>query len=213
MIVMTQHRSRGYLTSIVYNINRLSFSDATLDWNEWNLLYYLGHWSRREGEPPQRPLRPDPVAPVFGSRVSGVNTVAQNTTTRYHVEEDDGKQHVVVTEEDDVEEQVVDDVGGQDVEQHVRGEGVEAVEQQLSGGGGVWWWDTSLPLGLASIAECQQMHHLGQNSHPLFFDRVLKCYDSHHAGYATLRDMVTMLLNLLCNSVLQEVPKTACCHS
>lgn len=208
MIVVPQHRSRGYSVSIRYTLHHAAFSDATFDWNEMTLLYYLDRWSRRGGEAPLRPLRPDPEAPVFVSGVSGMDTVAQNTTWQHvadgvvklHVKEEDVKQHVHVGKE--AVQHVVDDV-----EQQVRGQSVD----QLSGGGGVLWWDTSLPLGLASIADCQQLYQLGQDLHPLYLGNILKCYDNQHAGTATLGDMVTMLLNLLCNSVLQ-VPKSACCH-
>ncbi|KAK3890062.1 hypothetical protein Pcinc_005977 [Petrolisthes cinctipes] len=112
-----------------------------------------------------------------------------------------------VTEGEDVVQHVTK---GKEVVQHVAADGVDQLTVRESEVG-VWWWDTSLPLGLASITECQQLYHLGLTSHPLYKSKFLKCTDRHHAGTATLGDQVTMLLNFLCNSVL-SVPKNACCH-
>ncbi|KAK3865470.1 hypothetical protein Pcinc_028931 [Petrolisthes cinctipes] len=112
-----------------------------------------------------------------------------------------------VTEGEEVVQHVTE---GEEVVQHVAADGVDQLSVRESGVG-VWWWDTSLPLGLASIAECQQLYNLGLTLHPLYINKFLMCTDLHHAGTATLGDQVTMLLNLLCNSVL-SVPKNACCH-
>lgn len=78
-------------------------------------------------------------------------------------------------------------------------------------GGGVWWWDTSLPLNLASINECEQLHQQGFQLDPIFLNTLLNCIDSFHAGFITLRDQATMLINLICNSLLDS-PGTACCN-
>ncbi|KAK4327508.1 hypothetical protein Pmani_002024 [Petrolisthes manimaculis] len=76
---------------------------------------------------------------------------------------------------------------------------------------GVWWWDTSLPLNLATISECQQLYQRGLTSHTLYSNNLLHCADPVHAGYITLRDQTIMLLNLICNS-LMDSPHTACCY-
>ncbi|KAK4324154.1 hypothetical protein Pmani_005157 [Petrolisthes manimaculis] len=112
-----------------------------------------------------------------------------------------------VTEGEEVVKHVTE---SEEVVQHVAADGVDQLTMRESEVG-VWWWDTSLPLGLASIAECQQLYHLGLTSYPLYKNKFLKCTDRHHAGTVTLGDQVTMLLNFLCNSVF-SVPKNACCH-
>ncbi|KAK4324151.1 hypothetical protein Pmani_005154 [Petrolisthes manimaculis] len=112
-----------------------------------------------------------------------------------------------VTEGEEVVQHVTEGMEGV---QHVAADGVDQLTMRESEVG-VWWWDTSLPLGLASIDECQQLYHLGLTSYPLYKNKFLKCTDRHHAGTVTLGDQVTMLLNFLCNSVF-SVPKNACCH-
>ncbi|XP_069194756.1 uncharacterized protein [Procambarus clarkii] len=76
--------------------------------------------------------------------------------------------------------------------------------------GGVWWWDTGLPLNMAAIGECDELYHRGLASIPAYNGAHLNCYDFHHAGTATLSDMVTMLFNLMCNS-LSGAHSTFCC--
>ncbi|KAK3865464.1 hypothetical protein Pcinc_028925 [Petrolisthes cinctipes] len=120
------------------------------------------------------------------------------------------KGEAVVQHVTEGEETVQHVTEGEEMVQQVAADGVDQLSVRESGVG-VWWWDTSLPLGLASIAECQQLYNLGLILHPLYINKFLKCTDLHHAGTATLGDQVTMLLNLLCNSVL-SVPKNACCH-
>ncbi|KAK3865463.1 hypothetical protein Pcinc_028924 [Petrolisthes cinctipes] len=135
-----------------------------------------------------------------------VQHVTEGEEVVQHVTEgEEVVQHV--TEGEEVVQHVTE---GEEVVQHVAANGVDQLSVRESGVG-VWWWDTSLPLGLASIAECQQLYNLGLTLHPLYINKFLKCRDRHHAGTATLGDQVTMLLNLLCNSVL-SVPKNACCH-
>lgn len=74
---------------------------------------------------------------------------------------------------------------------------------------GLWWWDSSLPFNLASISECQQLQ-LRSGSHPLYNSREYICNDGHHAGQITGRDLITMIFNLMCNSIL-DTPQEFCC--
>ena len=68
---------------------------------------------------------------------------------------------------------------------------------------GVWWWDTSLPLSLAENNECEELYLRGLINHSIYYNSSFhRCYDSNHAGIVTLGDQVTMLFNLVCNSVL-----------
>ncbi|KAK3865465.1 hypothetical protein Pcinc_028926 [Petrolisthes cinctipes] len=135
-----------------------------------------------------------------------VQHVTEGEEVVQHVTEgEEVMQHVIECEE--VVQHVTE---GEEVVQHVAANGVDQLSVRESGVG-VWWWDTSLPLGLASIAKCQQLYNLGLTLHPLYINKFLMCTDLHHAGTATLGDQVTMLLNLLCNSVI-SVPKNACCH-
>ncbi|XP_071535004.1 uncharacterized protein [Panulirus ornatus] len=75
---------------------------------------------------------------------------------------------------------------------------------------GVWWWDSSLPLNLAGILECNELYNRGLAYHRIYREAVLHCLDVQHAGRATNNDLVTMLLNLLCNSV-SGLHHTYCC--
>nr|XP_053640497.1 uncharacterized protein LOC128694418 [Cherax quadricarinatus] len=85
------------------------------------------------------------------------------------------------------------------------------VPQESGDGGGLWWWDTFLPLNQAEISECEELYKRGLTNHPLYKNNLLLCKDSSHAGSATTHDLVTMILNLLCNSVL-ALPSTYCCN-
>ncbi|XP_050690753.1 uncharacterized protein LOC126982604 [Eriocheir sinensis] len=76
--------------------------------------------------------------------------------------------------------------------------------------GGVWWWDTSLPLSLAENSECEELYHRGLTHHSLYNSSFFRCNNDHHAGTVTLRDQVTMLLNLACNSVLGGGERMCC---
>ncbi|KAG7161601.1 hypothetical protein Hamer_G014165 [Homarus americanus] len=76
---------------------------------------------------------------------------------------------------------------------------------------GLWWWDSSLPLNLAGILECEDLYRLNLTSHPIYTDLLLHCMDGHHPGTLTVNDMVTMLFNLMCNSVLGLDNGKYCC--
>ncbi|XP_037780505.1 uncharacterized protein LOC119576928 isoform X2 [Penaeus monodon] len=75
---------------------------------------------------------------------------------------------------------------------------------------GLWWWDTSLPLNMATIAECTELHKLNLTQLPQYSDPVLRCEDHHHSGTATLNFEVHMLLNLICNTHLAVDPHICC---
>ncbi|XP_064099379.1 uncharacterized protein LOC135210406 [Macrobrachium nipponense] len=78
------------------------------------------------------------------------------------------------------------------------------------GGSGLWFWDALIPLNLAEIQECQEMFERGLTEDPLYQSTVLWCLDSTHAGSVTYHDLITMMLNLLCNTVL-ETEEDYCC--
>ncbi|XP_047470125.1 uncharacterized protein LOC125025873 [Penaeus chinensis] len=75
---------------------------------------------------------------------------------------------------------------------------------------GLWWWDTSLPLNMATIAECNELHKLNMTQLPLYSNHVLRCEDHHHSGTATLNFEAHMLLNLICNTHLAVNPYFCC---
>ncbi|XP_042235668.1 uncharacterized protein LOC121875273 [Homarus americanus] len=78
-------------------------------------------------------------------------------------------------------------------------------------GGGVWWWDTGLPLNLAGISECEELYRQGLVDNSVYTSEHLRCRDDHHVGEDVLADQITMLFNLMCNSIMQ--PHTSvCCH-
>ncbi|KAK8405311.1 hypothetical protein O3P69_001703 [Scylla paramamosain] len=74
----------------------------------------------------------------------------------------------------------------------------------------VWWWDSGLPLNLAAHQECEELHRLKLTDHPVYRDSFLSCNDPHHAGRLANTDLVVMLLNMICNSVLQ-LDQRHCC--
>ncbi|XP_042209616.1 uncharacterized protein LOC121857620 [Homarus americanus] len=78
-------------------------------------------------------------------------------------------------------------------------------------GGGVWWWDTGVPLNLAGISECEELYRRGLVDSSVYTSEHLRCTDDHHVGEDVLSDQITMLFNLMCNSIMQ--PHTnVCCH-
>ncbi|KAK7061168.1 hypothetical protein SK128_002976 [Halocaridina rubra] len=76
---------------------------------------------------------------------------------------------------------------------------------------GIWWWDTSLPLQLSERKECEQIERELTKAHSLYESKELGCFDAIHVGRISRRDMVTMILNLICNSVL-GLNDQYCCH-
>ncbi|XP_050690424.1 uncharacterized protein LOC126982420 [Eriocheir sinensis] len=91
-----------------------------------------------------------------------------------------------------------------------RGSGPHDYMEPEEADGGVWWWDTSLPLSLAENSECEELYHRGLAHHSLYNSSFFRCNNDHHAGTVTLRDQVTMLLNLACNSVLGGGERMCC---
>ncbi|XP_027213613.2 uncharacterized protein [Penaeus vannamei] len=75
---------------------------------------------------------------------------------------------------------------------------------------GPWWWDSSLPINLAEIEECNELHRRGLAGDVAYTGPWLQCRDIHHAGEGTATDLVTMLFNLVCNSVL-KLNEDLCC--
>nr|XP_027213613.1 uncharacterized protein LOC113806649 [Penaeus vannamei] len=75
---------------------------------------------------------------------------------------------------------------------------------------GPWWWDSSLPINLAEIEECNELHRRGLAGDVAYTGPWLQCRDIHHAGEGTATDLVTMLFNLMCNSVL-KLNEDLCC--
>ncbi|KAK7075330.1 hypothetical protein SK128_000756 [Halocaridina rubra] len=76
---------------------------------------------------------------------------------------------------------------------------------------GLWFWDSGLPLQLAEREDCNFISTHLKKFHPVDESRELWCSDPVHSGRITNRDMVTMLFNLICNSVLR-VDRKYCCH-
>ncbi|XP_047471322.1 uncharacterized protein LOC125026768 [Penaeus chinensis] len=75
---------------------------------------------------------------------------------------------------------------------------------------GLWWWDSNLPINLAEIEECNELYRRDLTGDLAYTGPPLACRDDHHAGPGTSSDLVTMLLNLACNSVL-GMSETFCC--
>ncbi|XP_047471441.1 uncharacterized protein LOC125026886 [Penaeus chinensis] len=117
----------------------------------------------------------------------------------------------------------------QEVQKHSRNQGVPRSEKQqddhrpgLHSGTfrdhlipgtstpGLWWWDSSLPINLAEIEECNELHRRDLAGDVAYTGPRLQCRDIHHAGEETATDLVTMLFNLMCNSVL-KLHESLCC--
>ncbi|XP_042878229.1 uncharacterized protein LOC122257190 [Penaeus japonicus] len=75
---------------------------------------------------------------------------------------------------------------------------------------GPWWWDSSLPINLAEIDECNELHRRDLAGDLAYTGPPLQCQDIHHAGEGATADLVTMLFNLMCNSVL-KMEEDLCC--
>ncbi|XP_064085403.1 uncharacterized protein LOC135200728 [Macrobrachium nipponense] len=76
---------------------------------------------------------------------------------------------------------------------------------------GLWFWDALIPLTLAEIRECHEMiDERGYADQPFYKGTARRCYDPVHSGDITNSDLVTMMLNLLCNTVL-EAEGDYCC--
>ncbi|XP_064085402.1 LOW QUALITY PROTEIN: uncharacterized protein LOC135200727 [Macrobrachium nipponense] len=75
---------------------------------------------------------------------------------------------------------------------------------------GLWFWDTLIPFSLAEIRECHEMFERGYGNQPFYKGSARRCNDPTHSGDITNSDLVTMMLNLLCNTVL-EAEGDYCC--
>ncbi|XP_037791123.1 uncharacterized protein LOC119586459 [Penaeus monodon] len=75
---------------------------------------------------------------------------------------------------------------------------------------GLWWWDSSIPINLAEIEECNELHRRDLTGDVAYTGPPLTCRDDQHAGPGTSSDLATMLLNLICNSFL-GMSETFCC--
>ncbi|XP_063594389.1 uncharacterized protein LOC134771380 [Penaeus indicus] len=75
---------------------------------------------------------------------------------------------------------------------------------------GLWWWDSSLPHGLAVRALCAELHAENLTLMPQYGR--LRCNDTNHAGETTLQVRATMLLNLVCNAAVTLQADNVCCQ-
>ncbi|XP_064122660.1 uncharacterized protein LOC135226902 [Macrobrachium nipponense] len=73
---------------------------------------------------------------------------------------------------------------------------------------GVTIWDSTLPMNLLNIQECQVLHDSGMTWHPTYTDH--SCHDDIHSDAYTVRDENMMIINLLCNPFI-EGNGTYCC--
>ncbi|XP_042235866.1 uncharacterized protein LOC121875379 [Homarus americanus] len=177
VLFLSQSRFRTHAGWVLFNM-RTAFGDASSDWSEMLLMYYLRQYGNHHLSPSPPHVSYTSPTPITGSlqqhspvpQGPAPNTVRPQTT--------------------------------RSIRDHL---------DPRETGGGVWWWDTGVPLNLAGISECEALYRRGLASHPLYNGHLLQCPDPQHAGRATLGDLVTMLLNLICNSVL-GVHDGACCQ-
>ncbi|KAK7065999.1 hypothetical protein SK128_001865 [Halocaridina rubra] len=67
---------------------------------------------------------------------------------------------------------------------------------------GLWFWDSSLLFQLAERNDCEEIYRHMNISGAIYPTPELACFDAIHSGRIVLRDLITILFNLLCNSVL-----------
>ncbi|XP_071537535.1 uncharacterized protein [Panulirus ornatus] len=182
VLVLPQSRNRPHAATGRLGNMRVAFSDAAFDWSEMVFLHYQRLY-REEGR--RRPAHTTPQSSPSLRRLAAWS-------------EEDGEAQRSSPRPDTIR-------GRQDakpIRDHL-------VPSETSDSG-LWWWDTSLPLNLAGISECEDLYQRGMDTLPIYKTPHLRCIDSQHAGAATLTDLVTMLLNLMCNS-LMGAPTGVCC--
>lgn len=193
-------------------------SDALFDWNESYFLYELRKFRKHSGDVNSVghsvEIPPD-FANATSKPVSTVNSAAFDTMKQRKYP--DVKRHNSTL---DVKNESTDGEETQNKvisvarlnESSTRLNNVTSYRDHLTSGfrhPGLWWWDSSLPLNMADTSECNELR-LRRGSHDLLRNRELNCNDAHHSGRITHRDLVTILLNLMCNSLLNS-PREFCC--
>lgn len=193
-------------------------SDALFDWNESYFLYELRKFRKHSGDVNSVghsvEIPPD-SANATSKPVSTVNSAAFDTMKQRKYP--DVKRHNstldVKNESTDGEETQNKVISAARLnESSTRLNNVTSYRDHLTSGfrhPGLWWWDSSLPLNMADTSECNELR-LRRGSHDLLRNRELNCNDAHHSGRITHRDLVTILLNLMCNSLLNS-PREFCC--
>ncbi|XP_050688659.1 uncharacterized protein LOC126981520 [Eriocheir sinensis] len=78
------------------------------------------------------------------------------------------------------------------------------------GPAGVWLWDSTLPLNMANVRECETLMDANLTHHSLYTGRWWQCVDAHHASFETNTSEMTMLWNLLCNPYM-NTGRPFCC--
>ncbi|XP_064122530.1 uncharacterized protein LOC135226750 [Macrobrachium nipponense] len=74
---------------------------------------------------------------------------------------------------------------------------------------GVTIWDSTMPMNLLNIQECQVLHDSRMTAYLTYFDH--SCQDDIHSDSYTVEDENMMLINLLCNQYVGKVEGTYCC--
>lgn len=76
---------------------------------------------------------------------------------------------------------------------------IDRIAQRTARATGALLWDSSLPANLANGRECRTLRKGRQQDTPGYGPEVLNCADTFHPSASTMRDEISMLLNLVCN--------------
>ncbi|XP_037800238.1 uncharacterized protein LOC119595137 [Penaeus monodon] len=210
VIVLSQSRQRPH-SSDKFN-KRATFSNANLEWSEMTFLHLMrayreGHaFVRRDGQ-------------QADAQDSEHETNRQGSFDWNHAEKTQQSTH---TQDRDFSNEPQDRGAADDGEllpgnnhrhgQRLKDHSVSYRDHLIprTSTPGLWWWDSSIPINLAEIEECNELHRRDLIGDVAYTGPPLVCRDNHHAGPGTNSDLVTMLLNLACNSVL-GMSETFCC--
>lgn len=181
-----------------------AFNDANTDWSEMIFLYLLQQY-REKGNGPFNCIGKDNSFQRFSKNHAKEhkNDYSSPNTSRLLVEQRRNIKNSRMKKK-------LKKLGSQTFLTNSEDKAIYDHLSSTNGKGGLWWWDSSLPLNLAVILECNALFHLGYKDTSLYKSEELRCEDFHHASSTTLSDLVTMVLNLLCNSFIQVNQKFCC---
>ncbi|XP_069974694.1 uncharacterized protein [Penaeus vannamei] len=209
VIVLSQSRQRPHT---LYEFNRMAaFSNANLEWSEMTFLHFIRANREGHGFVPRTGQQTDSRASEHGPNSQGSFDWNNNA-----------RKVQPFTQDRDFGNQLHDNGAANDgehlpwndhwhdlrPEDHSVSFRDHLIPETFTPG--LWWWDSNLPINLAETEECNELHRRGLAGDVASTGPPLVCSDDMHAGPGTTYDLVTMLLNLACNSVL-GMSDTFCC--
>ncbi|XP_063592421.1 uncharacterized protein LOC134769583 [Penaeus indicus] len=210
VIVLSQSRQRPHSPNR-FN-RRASFSNKNFDWSELTFLHFMRAYREGRVSVPRDEKRAEAQDSEHGPN-------RQGSFDRNHSLKAWQSTH---TQDRDFSNETQDKGAAGDEEpfpwndhrhgQRLKDHSVSFRDHLIPGTytPGLWWWDSNLPINLAEIEECNELHRRNLTSDVAYTGPPFTCRDDHHAGPGTSSDLATMLLNLICNSVL-GMSETFCC--